>query len=183
MGAGTYAWLRAQGLEVDPPVPGNDLVAKPVKALKGVAFDVNAVAILQHVVLELLPGDPSFGLPSGVESGVVDYLLAACKDPGLLSVRNEILKLTRHLDIIAKKQGDRFVALAPEVRSRIVREVSQDDGGKRRFDPSRALKVCLRLSLEGYLGHSFHGGNKDHKVWDAFDISMPRDRSPGHSHS
>jgi hypothetical protein len=185
LGAGTYAWLRAKGYAVDPPLPpgGGDPRA-PTAALPGAPYPAPALATLAPLLEVLLPGDPDLGLPSAGEAGVLEFLTAASRAPGLTPVRNDILKLTRFLDQQAQGlAGVRFSALTdPDERRRVVAEAAEDATPRGRFVPAQATEVTLRLALEGYLGHPFHGGNRDARVWQALSIDMPRDRAPAHIH-
>lgn len=178
---GTYAWLRSQGYEVASPLPQDQFVAPPAKPALKQAYDPRALSVLRSLLAELLPGRSELGLPSALESGTLDYVVAASALPGLRAVRDEILKLTRYLDLQAKKDGATFAEMEPLQRSQLVR-TTVDAPPKGRFQPGRALQALLRLSLEGYLGHPYYGGNKDARVWDALDIDMPRDRRGHHDH-
>lgn len=183
IGAGTYAYLKKLGYEVDPdPTPLDRSPRSKSASLTHAPFDPIALGILGALVDHLIPGDDDAGLPSGRAAGVVDYLIAAARAPGLRPVRDEILKLTRLLDLVAKKQeGGAFAELPVEAQGRVVAEAAAGRHERRTFKPARAMEATLRLGLEGYLGHPHHGGNRDAAVWDALAIDMPRDRSPvGH---
>src|SRR5688572_8618896 len=105
IGAGTYAWLRKMGYEVDPAIdPRRESRAK-IGPLPYEPFDPAALAMLGTLVDHLIPGDPSRNLPSGRDAGVLDYLVAAARAPGMAALRDELLKLTRYLDLIAKKRA------------------------------------------------------------------------------
>lgn len=185
LGAGTYAWLRAQGYAVDPPLTvGGGAARDAVAPLPGAPYPAPALATLGPLLDVLLPGDPALALPSGREAGVLEFLATASRAPGLTPVRNDILKLARFLDQQAQgKAGVRFGDLTdPAQRAEVVAETATDRAPRGRFVPARALEVTLRLALEGYLGHPFHGGNRDAKVWQALTIAMPVDRSPAHVH-
>ena|SRR5688572_13366937 len=167
IGAGTYAWLRKLGYEVDPAL---DYAAQPrakIGALPYEPFDPIALATLAVLVDHLLPGDPEKKLPSATEAGVIDYLIAAARAPGMSAVRDEILKLTRYLG-------------KPPLDAAI-RDAAANARAKPTFSPARALEATLRLSLEGYLGHPHYGGNRDASVWNALSIAMPRERE-AHQH-
>ena len=185
LGAGTWAWLRARGYAVRPPVgPGRAEARAPVAGLPSAPYPPLALATLPPLIDVLLPGEPDLSLPTGSEAGVVDFLVSASRAPGLTPLRNDILKLTRYLDIAAQRhRGVRFAELDdPAIRAEIVAEAAGDRTARGRFVPAQALEAALRLSLEGYLGHPEHGGNRDAAVWDALHIGMPRDRRPAHVH-
>lgn len=184
LGGGTWAWLRAQGYTEAPPLRGRSPAREPVAPLPSAPYPPRAQATLEALVEVLLPGDPAAGLPSGVEAGVVGFLMTASRDPILRPVRNDVLKLTRYLDQGGQSlRGVRFVELDPEARAAVVADAAADAEARGRFVPARALEASLRVSLEGYLGHPHHGGNADAKVWSALDIRMPRARAAhGHHH-
>ena len=166
IGAGTYAWLRKLGYEVDPAL---ETRAEP-RAKSGVLpyepFDPIALATLTAMLDHLLPGDPEKKLPSAREAGVLDYLIAAAKAPGMSALRDEILKLTRYI-------GSTPIETA-------IAQAAANERARPTFNPARALEATLRLSLEGYLGHPDHGGNRDAAVWGALSIAMPRERQAHH---
>jgi hypothetical protein len=175
IGAGTYAWLRRMGYQVDPAIdPRRDGRAK-VGPLPYEPFDPTALATLGALVDHLLPGDPSRNLPSGRDAGVLDYLVAAARAPGMGALRDEVLKLTRHLDLLAKKRAGATFA-------ELVASAAANEEARPKFDPARALEATLRLSLEGYLGHPHWGGNRETSVWSALSVPMPREREPRHGH-
>ena len=182
LGAGTYAWLRERGYEVDPnPHPYTGAPRPEAGVLPFAPFDPPALEVLTLVVGLLLPGDEALGLPSAEEAGVVDFVVRAVAAPGLLAVRNELLKLSRHIDIVAQRhRGVRFPELDDTARSAVLDAVRSGGDRRRTFVPDRALETLLRVALEGYLGHPRHGGNRDAKVWAALDIDMPRDLDTGH---
>ena len=185
LGAGTYAWLRAQGYAVDPPLAvGQGAGRDAVTPLPGAPYPPRALATLEPLLDVLLPGDPALALPSAQQAGVLDFLTTASRAPGLTPVRNDVLKLARFLDQQAQgKAGVRFGELTdPAQRAEVVAEAAVDRAPRGRFVPAQALEVTLRLALEGYLGHPFHGGNRDGKVWQALAIAMPIDRTPAHVH-
>lgn len=182
LGAGSYAWLRRWGAAIDPKPgkkPAQLRQQRPfAEALKGPAFDPAALATLTALVDRLLP--ETDGLPGGVELGVVGYLSRAARLPGLGGLRNAILELTRFLDRLAEKRFGQasFQKLSASEQDSLLQEsekTTQTGGG---FDPSRALKVTLRLCLEGYLGHPAHGGNLGGEAWTALRIAMPMNRGP-----
>ena len=182
IGAGTYAWLRKLGYEVDPAI---EQEAREKRAKSGALphepFDPAAMLVLSALIDHLLPGDATKNLPSASAAGVLDYLVAAATAPGMRQLRDEVLKLTRHLNLIAKKtyQGT-FDAIDAASRESLIAAVASGADARATFDPARALEATLRLSLEGYLGHPDHGGNRDASVWSALSIAMPRERSPHH---
>jgi hypothetical protein len=182
IGAGTYAWLRKMGYEVDPSLETGSQGRPWSGPLPHEPFDPLAIAVLTALVNHLLPGDPARALPAALDAGVLDYLIAAAKAPGMGALRNEVLKLARHLDLAAK---DMFKATFSELNDRdrealVIADAAGDKGARPTFSPARALEATLRLSLEGYLGHPHHGGNRGASVWDALAIPMPRDRSTHH---
>jgi hypothetical protein len=172
IGAGTYAWLRRMGYEVDPALDARREPRSKSGPLPYEPFDPTALATLGALVDHLIPGDPSRNLPSAREAGVLDYLVAAAKAPGMSALRDEILKLTRHFDLSMKKTGETFEAA--------IAAAAADTGARAKFSPARALEATLRLSLEGYLGHPHYGGNRDASVWNALAIAMPREREMKH---
>lgn len=183
VGAGTYAWLRRAGYPVDEEPSARRASVRPREtALQHAPFDIRARAALASLMDELIPGDPALGLPSAAEASVLAHVEHAAGAPGLRPVRDDLLKLARHLDLLAERtSARRFAALDGEARNRIVAEVAADTTPRGSFLPARALELALRIALEGYLGHPFHGGNRDGKVWRALGVSMPLERSPfGH---
>lgn len=168
----------------DPPalVPGTP--RRLAEGLGGPAFDPRATAILGLLLDQLLPGDPALDLPSAREAGVLDYLERTAARPGFASPRSQILKLTRHLDLLARQRGGAgYVELGAREREALLREVEAGAPGEGRFRPAEAEETLLRLSLEGYLGHPHHGGNRQARVWEALHIDMPRERvALGHHH-
>jgi hypothetical protein len=181
VGAGTYAWLRKLGYEVDPALEIGTHQRPKSGVLPHEPFDPIALAVLGALVDHLIPGDPAKQLPTGRDAGVLDYLIAAARAPGMGALRNEVLKLTRHLDMTAKqKLGTAFVDLGDRERAGIIAEAADNAGARPTFNPARALEATLRLALEGYLGHPHHGGNKGHAVWNALSIPMPRERTAHH---
>ncbi len=184
VGAGTYAWLRRLGYDVDPsPDPRLEPARAKAGALPFEPFDPGALGVLAVLTDHLLPGDPARSLPSASDAGVLDYLVAAAREPGMRAVRDEVLKLTRHLDLIARKKfGATLATLSDPAReAEVIEEAASGSGERPTFSPARALEATLRLSLEGYLGHPDHGGNRNGSAWDALSIAMPRERSP-HAH-
>lgn len=182
LGAGTWAWLRRQGYDVDPnPSAHGGERRDPAGPLAFAPFDPVALRVLTGVVAELIPGAPELGLPSAEEAGVADFVVAAAALPGMLAVRNDLLKLTRHIDIVSQRhRGVRFDALDRDARRAVLQDVRAGGERRRTFYPAGALETLLRLSLEGYLGHPRHGGNKDAKTWAALGIDMPVDVTAGH---
>jgi hypothetical protein len=182
IGAGTYAWLRKLGYEVDPALdPARE--KRPWSGpLAHQPFDPIALGVLTALVNHLIPGDAEQKLPSAMEAGVLDYLIAAASAPGMGELRDEVLKLTRHLDLVARDLfGARFSELAATDReAAVIADAAANGRARPTFSPARALEATLRLSLEGYLGHPHHGGNRGASVWDALAISMPRDRTAHH---
>jgi hypothetical protein len=172
VGAGTYAWLRRLGYDVDPSLASPRASRSKAGALANDAFDAPALPTLAALADLLIPGDPARKLPSAADAGVVDYLLSAARAPGLLPVRNEILKLCRLLDRLAAPA--RFAELDPEAQQRAIGEVLEGRHDRGAFEGGRAVEATLRLALEGYLGHPDHGGNRSAVAWDAFAIGMPR---------
>lgn len=184
VGAGTYAYLRRLGYDVDADPTPLDLSPRPKSAsLSHAPFDPIALGVLGALVDHLIPGHEASGLPSGRSAGVVDYLIAAARSPGLRPVRDEILKLTRLLDLVAKKDlSGPFQELGQEQQATLIDEAAAGKHDRRSFKATRAIEATLRLALEGYLGHPHHGGNRDASVWNALSIDMPRERSPLHHH-
>lgn len=181
--AGFWTWLRERGYAVDPPPSSMEGEPAPVVLpLSGPPFDLRALAVLEPLLETLLPG--GLGLPSAVEAGVLTYFERAGRLPGLRPVRDDVLKLTRHLDREATRRSSAgFASLDAAERTQILLAVGDDHEGRGRFVPARALETTLRFALEGYLGHPHHGGNRAFASWDALRIPMPRDRSPsGHAH-
>ena len=188
LGSGFYAWLRRQGYELDGPVDPRTSAARPKAVrLAHAAFDPAAAQTLEVLIDDLLPGAPDLGIPSARSLGVSNFVGEAARSAGFLSVRADILKLLRHLDLAAKSAGGaRFVDLEPNARAEILSRIASGEPGRGSFNPSTALELTLRLALEGYLGHPHHGGNRDGLAWRAFAITMPLDRGPfgqGHVHS
>src|SRR5262245_27897736 len=104
LGAGTYAWLRKLGYEVDPAMDAERGSARSKAAALAVEpFDPRALEVLGVLIDHLIPGDPARALPAASAAGVLDYLVLAARSPGMGAVRNEVLKLTRHLDLLAKQ--------------------------------------------------------------------------------
>lgn len=185
LSAGTWAWLRSRGYPVDPPLSvGGGPERPPTAGLPSAPYPAPALATLGPLLDVLLPGDSALGLPPAREAGVLEFLTSASRAPGLTPIRNDILKLARFLDQQAQGlAGVRFGQLSdPAQQARVVAEAAADASPRGRFIPAQALEVTLRLALEGYLGHPFHGGNRDGKVWQALAIPMPMDRSPAHVH-
>jgi hypothetical protein len=182
VGAGTYAWLRKLGYEVDPALEIGTHPRPTSGALPHEPFDPIALAVLATLVDHLIPGDPSKQLPAGRDAGVLDYLIAAARAPGMGALRNEVLKLTRYLDMVAKEMfGAPVVDLHDREReAAVIKEAADNARARPTFNPARALEATLRLALEGYLGHPHHGGNKGHAVWNALSIPMPRERTAHH---
>ncbi len=183
LGSGTYAWLRAQGYELDPaPEPMRGEPAPPVPPLGGPPFDPRSRETLLALCEHLLPG--GLGLPSATEAGVFRYVEAAARLPGLRPVRDDLLKLARWLD--ARSRPSRFIELDREAAKALLTTAATETTRTGRFVPARALEVALRFSLEGYLGHPAHGGNEGFSAWEALSIPMPREREPlahgGHDH-
>lgn len=183
IGAGTWAWLQAQGYAVDPPSEPLERIppALPGK-LPGPPFDPRARTTLAALYGHLFPGDAERGLPNAGAAKVFEYVESASRHPGLRPVRDDILKLARFLDREAAPA--RFSDLPLERATRLLQAVGENRRPKGRFVPARALETALRLGLEGYLGHPHHGGNPDFITWEALDIRMPRARYPlagGHS--
>ncbi len=114
----------------------------------------------------------------------MQFLVTASRQPGLGPVRNDILKLTRYLDRGAQSErGVRFAELTDRaLQTQLVKQAADNPSKIGRFVPALAVEATLRLSLEGYLGHPYYGGNQDYSVWQALQISMPRDRQPHHHH-
>lgn len=177
---GTYAWLRQSGYEIDPPRSvGRGQARLKTAGLETPPYDSRAQAILEWLLEALLPGDPAHRLPGALSVGVLDYVMAASALPGLVPVRNDILKLTRHLDQrMQRTRQTRFTDAAEADRAQILQEAARDTEARGRFIPARAVEATLRLALEGYLGHPFHGGNRNTAVWNALRIEMPRFRNP-----
>ena len=187
LSAGTWAWLRHRGLTVDAPeVPLERSVGGRPAPLSGPAFDIRAARTLQVMYDDLLPGSEALGIPSASAAGVFAYLERACKEPGLRPLRDEVLKLARHLDRSSPSTpGERrsFAELDVAERTQVLYAIASDQSPTGRFVPARALETALRLGLEGYLGHPHHGGNQDFVAWSALSIPMPRRRVPaGHDH-
>lgn len=185
LGGGTWAWLRARGYAIEPPLDVGGAEGRPkVAALPGAPYPPRALETLPPLVDVLLPGEPDLSLPSGSDAGVVDFLVSASRSPGLTPLRNDVLKLTRWLDRAAQSEaGVRFVDLSdPTTRAAVVGRAAQHTSAIGRFVPAVALEATLRLCLEGYLGHPHHGGNRGAAVWDALSIPMPRERTPAHHH-
>lgn len=183
LSAGTWAWLRSNQYTVLPPLRVSDSESRPeVVALPGAPYPPRALASLPALVDVLLPGAAHLSLPSASASGVVEFLVAASRQPGLGPVRNDILKLTRYLDRGAQSErGVRFSELAdPALQALLVKEAADNPKKIGRFVPALAVEATLRLSLEGYLGHPHYGGNQDFAVWQSLQINMPRDRQPHH---
>ena len=89
IGAGTYAWLKKLGYDVDPPPSPLSRKARPkAEALPHEPFDPVALGVLTALVDHLIPGDAEHDLPPAVDVGVVDYLVAAAKAPGLMAIRH-----------------------------------------------------------------------------------------------
>ncbi|MEL7370457.1 MAG: gluconate 2-dehydrogenase subunit 3 family protein [Myxococcota bacterium] len=183
LSAGTYAWLRQQGYEVDPGPPLPDRGRPPVADLPSAPFDARAREVLAHLLDQLLPGDAAAQLPSATAAGTLEFLDRACRHRGLRAVRADVLKLCRDLDLRAMRrfEGRRYPALSADERDGLLAEVRVQTEGRGRYRPQRALHTTLRIALEGYLGHPKHGGNRDAKVWDALSIAMPR-TTEGHTH-
>ena len=182
LSTGTYAWLRRQGYEIDPALTAPGPSRPPVVGLSGPAFDPRARAVLTVLIDQLLPGDPTIGLPSGTTSGTLEFLDGACRHRGLRSVRADVVKLCRDLDLRARTKFERaYVDVSEAERDRLLADVRTDTRVTGRYSPQRALHTTLRIALEGYLGNPQHGGNKDASVWDALRIPMPRD-AKGHIH-
>lgn len=189
VGAGAWAWLRAQGYVEDPPPTPLDRHPGPeVTALGGPAFDPRAEATLIALYGWLLPGHAELGLPSAEQASVFGYVRAAALLPGLRPLRNDILKLARFLDREAQSRlggpppGPGFSALDEASATQVLLAAQEDEQRRGRFVPARALEAALRLGLEGYLGHPEHGGNRDFVSWDALGIAMPRRREAHGSH-
>ena len=184
IGTGTYVWLRRAGYAVDPAISMGDGKPRPrTSALEAPPYDARALEVVVWLLEALLPGDPTRGLPGARDAGVIDYVVAASALAGLVVVRHDILKLTRHLERRMKHaRGERFMEAPAEARAQLLREAAQDHEPRGRFVPSRAVEATLRLGLEGYLGHPHHGGNRNYAVWDALQIEMPRSRHPAHPH-
>ncbi|MEM7675531.1 MAG: gluconate 2-dehydrogenase subunit 3 family protein [Myxococcota bacterium] len=183
LSAGTYAWLRRQGYEIDPGPPLPEEGRPPIADLPSAPFDPRAREVLAVVLDQLLPGDPAIQLPSAAEAGVLNFLDRACRHRGLRAVRADVLKLCRDLDLRAMRRFDkqRYPALSADQRDGLLAEVRVQTNGRGRYRPQRALHTTLRIALEGYLGHPDHGGNRDARVWDALHIAMPRS-TEGHTH-
>ncbi|MBK8010094.1 MAG: gluconate 2-dehydrogenase subunit 3 family protein [Deltaproteobacteria bacterium] len=187
LGSGFYAWLRHRGYEVDGPIDPRTSPSRPkAVGLPHPAFDPAASATLAVLVDDLLPGAEDLGIPDARSLGVSHFVGEAARSPGFQSVRADILKLLRHLDLAAKDTGgSRFVDLHPEARGEILARIASGEPGRGSFNPGSALELTLRLALEGYLGHPHHGGNRDGLAWRALGIAMPLDRGPfgqGHHH-
>lgn len=176
VGGATWAWFRQEaGLDERPRVAEPPAVPVPLKR----AFDARATDTLARLYALLLPGGGA--LPSALDAGVLSYVEQAGRVAGLRPLRDEVLKLSRHLDRIAEPL--RFAETDDARATQLTLEVQADDAPRGRFIPSRGLEAALRLGLEGYLGHPHHGGNEAFKAWDALNIRMPRERvALGHHH-
>ena len=157
LSGGLYAWLKKEGYEIDPPYRISGPPRDPAQGLPGPPYDPRALANLPLILDVLLPGDSQIGLPSAVEAGVVDYIVAASRQPGMTAIRAEVLKLCRYLDRSAQSRaGYRFSELKdPAVRAAIVQETAEDGKARGRFRPAVALEMTLRLASAVRL--DFHG--------------------------
>ncbi len=182
LSAGTYAWLRKRGYDVDPGPQWAREARPPVADLPSPPFDPRARAALAVLIDQLLPGDSAIGLPSASEAGVLAFLDQACRHRGLRAVRADVLKLCRDLNQRAGREfGRPYFEITSDERDVLLARVRSDVGRVGRYRAPRALQTTLRIALEGYLGHPQHGGNRDASVWSALNIAMPRS-SRGHHH-
>ena len=182
LSAGTYVWLRKEGYAVDPGLDHRGESRSAVADLPAAPFDAPAKTALSVLIDQLLPGDPTIGLPSGTAAGVVVFLDKACRHRGLLPVRADVLKLCRDLNLRSRMKHRRsYAELTRQDREALLSQIRGDVGRRGRYSPQRALRTTLRIALEGYLGHPQHGGNQDGAVWTALKIDMPRS-TKGHQH-
>lgn len=168
-GAATWAWFQREAVIDSVPLsPEPPAALIPLRR----AFDPRATATLTRLLDLLIPGGD--GMPSATAAGVPAYLERAGRVEGLRPLRDELLKLSRHLDRLSRPQsfGDLDAARATQ----LVLEAQADREPKGRFVAARAMEAALRLGLEGYLGHPHHGGNRDFAAWEALRIPMPRER-------
>ena len=170
------------GYQVDrAPRPFHRKSRPGQQALAFAPFDARSLATLTLLFDHLLPGDPELGLPSAGEVGVTDYVNQTAAAPGFLAIRNELIRLIRTLDLLSKKHFKNiFKAIEGAARENVILRLSQGEGRQGRFYPTRALHLAMRLGVEGYLSHPHHGGNTEHRAWEALRIPMPRHRSPHH---
>lgn len=185
LSAGTWAWLKSRDL-VELPSLSSEAPTPPEKpkALAS-AFDPRARETLTVLLGHLLPSQSPSQLLGAQEVQLEGYLETSCRIPGLRPVRNEILKLTRYLDLRCKKlHQKRFIEVPTDGQKELLQRIAHGLEPKKRFNPQAALEVCLRIALEGYLAHPFHGSNPNFKVWDSLKIVMPhnRDTHEGHHH-
>lgn len=189
LSAGTWLWLRQRGLAVDAPeVPPVAPSNPPPPTTLAVAFDPRAERTMEAVVSMLLPGSATLGIPSAREAGVMGFLGRNARLDGLRPLRNQLVKLTRYLDRAAAdlraQRTASFGDLDAAESMQVLLTASQDTKRVGSFHPPEALEATLRIALEAYLSHPYHGGNQGFVAWTALGIEMPKERSPklGHHH-
>ena len=173
VGGGTLLWFQQQGYRIDPSPYVPKLESPPIK-LPGAAFDLRAERTLRALYAYLIPGDPELGLPSADEAEVMSYVQKAMTITGLRPVRDDLLKLARWLDSQVRPHS--FAEIEPAQGTQVLLETQAHHEPIGRFRPAIALEAALRIGLEGYLGHSEHGGNPKFVTWSALKIAMPHER-------
>ncbi len=133
-------------------------------------FDPPARELLDQLVDHVLPEDDSAGAR---QAGCADFIAAQM-------ARSEFAMLAtvlqRGLQAVAaelrKRQAASFSGLEPGDRDQLLRAV--EARRTRKFDGRRFVQLLVVLTLEGFLSHPRHGGNRGGVGWKAVGFEPVR---------
>lgn len=135
-----------------------------------ISGDAAADRVLSAAVDALLPG-PGSG-PSARDAAVAAHLAGVAADPAFAGVRALWRRGALALDRLAGTESGRpFTALDDDARTALLAGALRGDAGGHSALLTPFALALLEFSLEGYLGHPRHGGNRDARVWRHYGLA------------
>ena len=135
-------------------------------------LDVAQRQTLEAATRRILPSDDG---PGAAEAGVADYIAGALGHHALAPVRRQLAAGLDALGTIAvETHGKTFADCDAEEQDALL--------GKLQSSPERLHQLLINrlvmLSLEGFLCHPAHGGNRDGVGWDYVRHTSLEDHQP-----
>ncbi len=151
------------------PPPPKPAAEKPITTV----FKDDEARAIAAALDRILPAGVPEGTPGASEARVFEYLNTQLQTPHFKDLVELMRSGGRALNGGARKANKIrwFWELSPSDQDALLHQFQTGDIALGRFNTVRFFEVLRTFALEGFLGHSRHGGNRGHVVWHSIGFA------------